>query len=189
MAQRVVSAASALLPALLLFLAVSAQAQIMPAAKFNTAGVLRPGRPAIVTVEKLLDTRLYALGSANDPVDMICCTRGFYLENFGAVFSSELSLVVTPTIMPFRPTISKELHDQVHQRKVERVPKLRAAMIEMMKRAAQDLPQVPENQQIVVAVRLDYLSWEDRTGLPGQITISATRKDALAGVVQTTEEQ
>src|SRR5580698_3792155 len=87
-AQRFLSAASRFVSTLLLLLlAASARAQIVPVAKVNAAGVLRPARPAIVTVEKLLDTRLYALGTANDPVDMICCTRGFYLDNFGAVFS------------------------------------------------------------------------------------------------------
>jgi hypothetical protein len=173
-----------------LFIAASAQAQIIPVAKVNTAGpAVLVARQSVATVEKLCDTRLYALGSVNDPVDMLGLTRGLYLSNYGVVFSSEISLVVTPTIMPFRPTITKELHDQVHQRKVDRVPALRAAMIEMIKRAAQELPQVSDSQQIVVAVRLDYMSWEDRTGLPGQIVMSATRKDALAGAVQTTEEQ
>lgn len=170
-------------------LAASAHAQIIPAAKINTDSALHPGRQAIAGVELLLNTRLYALGTANDPVDMLGLTRGLYLPNYGAVFTSEISLIVTPTVMPFRLTITKEMHDQVHQRKIARMPALRNAMVEMIRQAAGQLPQVPENQQIVVAVRLKYMSWEDRAGLPGQLIVSATRKDALNGVVQATEEQ
>ena len=169
--------------------AAAAYAQMVPAAKIDTNAALRPARQNIGTVEKLFDTRLYALGSANQPVEIGGLTRGLYLANYGAVFSSELSLAPLVTTSPFRLTITKKLHDDVHQLKLSRLPALRNTMIEMMKEAAKDLPQVPESQQIVVAVRLDYMSWEDRAGLPGQIVMSATRKDALAGVVQTTEEQ
>ena len=40
---------------------------------------------------------------------------------------------------------------------------------------------------VVVAVRLDYLNWEDTTGLPAQILMRADRKSALAGDIK--EEQ
>jgi hypothetical protein len=178
-----------LLAAVVVVAAASA-AQIVPAAKINTeTATLRPGRQAFASVEKLFDTRLFAIGSANEPVEIAGLTRGLYLPNYGAVFSSEISLAPLVTTNPFRLTITKKLHDDVHQMKISRLPALRTTMVEMMKQAAQGLPEVPDNQQIVVAVRLDYMSWEDRTGLPGQILMSATRKDALAGVVQTTEEQ
>jgi len=168
--------------------AASAAAQIVPAAKINTESALRPGRQVFAGVEKLIDTRLFALGSANQPVEIAGLTRGLYLANYGAVFSSEISLAPLVTTNPFRLTITKKLHDDVHQMKLSRLPALRTTMVEMMKQAAQGLPQVPDSQQIVLAVRLDYMSWEDRTGLPAQILMTATRKDALAGVVQTTEE-
>jgi hypothetical protein len=174
---------------LALLVAAAAHAQIVPAAKIKAEGALPPARQTLVTVEKLFDTRLFALGSANDPVEIAGLTRGLYLINFGAVFSSEISLAPLVTTNPFRLTITKKLHDDVHQTKVGRLPALRAAMVEMIKQAAQGLPQMPDSQQIVVAVRLDYMSWEDRTGLPGQVMVSASRRDALAGVVQTTEEQ
>ena len=169
--------------------ALTAYAQIVPAAKITPDPTLHAPRPALANLELLLDTRLFALGTANDPVDMLGRTRGIYLPNYGAVFTSEISLIITPTVSPFRLTITKEMHDQVHQRKIARIPALRAAMTEMIRQAAGQLPQVPENQQIVVAVRLKYVSWEDRTGLPSQLMVSATRKDALNGVVQATEEQ
>ena len=42
------------------------------------------------------------------------------------------------------------------------------------------LIQIPDNQQIVLAVRLDYLRWEDTMGLPGLIVMRADRRSALA---------
>ena len=76
----------------------------------------------------------------------------------------------------------------MHQRKVARVPLLKQAMQEMMKTAAMTLIQVPEDQQFVFAVRLDYLKWEDTMGLPGLIVMKADRKSALAGDVQMEEQ-
>ena len=75
----------------------------------------------------------------------------------------------------------------LHQRKIDRLPALRQAMREMLRAAATTLIQIPDNQLVVVAVRLDYLNWEDTTGLPAQILMRADRKSALAGDIK--EEQ
>ena len=42
-----------------------------------------------------------------------------------------------------------------------------------------------EADQIVVAVRLWYQSWEDTTGLPSQIVMRADRRSAAAGTIKT----
>jgi hypothetical protein len=161
-----------------------------PTAKVNTtAGMLAAPRQSMQTVEKLIDTRLYALGTANDPVDMLCCSRGVYLSNFGAIFLSEMSLIVTPGSGLIRPAITEDLKRQVHQKKIDRLPALRKAMGDLLRTAAQNLPQAPDSQIFVVAVRLDYLSWEDRTGLPDQVVARADRRSILAGNIQVTEEQ
>ena len=139
-------------------------------------------------LEKRFDSRLTSIGGANDPVDLLGTTRGIYLEGYGAVFTTEASFIITPTVNPFRQTISKELAAQVHQRKTARVPLLRQAMQDMMKTAAATLLQIPENQQVVVAVRFLYLPWEDTTGLPAQIIMKADRKSAMAGNIQTEEQ-
>lgn len=172
-----------------------AAAPATPVAAVKTAGTAKPVagvtpmRQKIMDVEKLFDTRLVALSAPNDPVDMLGFTRGLYLANYGAVFSSEISLIVTPIVTPFRPAITPEMKAQVHQRKLDRLPALRKTMNEMMQTAVKNLTDVPDSQMFVVAVRLDYLSWEDRTGLPGLLIAMADRKSALAGNVQITEEQ
>ncbi len=154
-------------------------------------GTLHPMRIALGTfadLERHFDGKLSSLGGVNEPVDMLGTTRGIYLEGYGAVFTAELSLVVTPSISPFRQTISPELRAQIHQKKVARVPMLKQAMQEMLKTAAMTLIQVPDTQQLVFAVRLDYLKWEDTMGLPGLIVMKADRKSALAGIFQTDEQ-
>jgi len=62
-------------------------------------------------------------------------------------------------------------------------------MKEMIRVAGLTLIQVPENQQIVMVVRLDYRKWEDTGNLPGQILMRADRKSAMVGEVTATEEQ
>jgi hypothetical protein len=40
---------------------------------------------------------------------------------------------------------------------------------------------VPNNEQIIVAVRLLYKPWEDTKGLPGQIVLKGSRSTGIAG--------
>ena len=127
-----------------------AAARVAPGAAPSQSIGTRPMRIALGTfadLEKRFDGKLSGLGGANDPIDLLGTTRGLYLEGYGAVFTAELSLVTTPGINPFRPTISEKLKEQVHERKVARLPLLKQAMREMMKTAAMTLIQVPEGQQ------------------------------------------
>jgi len=164
------------------------QVPVVTAAKVSAAGGLRPPRQTMRSVEMMFDTRLGSLGSANDPVDMLGLTRGVYLSDYGAIFSSEISLTILLTPNPFRPPITKKQIEEVHQKKLGRLPALREGMRAMLRDAANNLPQVPDTHRFVVAVQLDYMNWEDRKDLPAQITMSADRKGALSGAVQVTEE-
>jgi len=143
---------------------------------------------AFTDLEKRFDNKLAATGSPNDPIDLLGTTRGLYLDGYGAVFTTELSLIITPTVNPFRKEITKEEAARVHQRKVARLPLLKQAMMEMMRTSAMALIQIPDNQQVVVAVRLLYLPWEDTTGLPAQVLMSASRRGVLNGDIKTEEQ-
>ena len=183
------------LAAALLVMAGAAFAQI--AATASKASPLPPtmgGRVMPIALgtfsdlERRFDGKLTSIGGANDPLDLLGTTRGIYLDAYGAVFTAEVSLVITPTLSPFRQTITEELKNQVHQKKVSRVPALKQAMREMLKTAALTMIQVPDNQQFVFAVRLEYLKWEDTIGLPGLIVMKADRKGALNGDIKTEEQ-
>jgi hypothetical protein len=161
----------------------------IPAAE--PAGGSRPlklGRGSFAELEKRLDGSLMTVGSVNEPLDLLGPTRGVYIDGFGMVFTSEFSLVLAPSISPFMLTISKETVARIHSRKTERLTQLRKTMREMMRLSALALPQLPENQQLVLVFRLDYQGWEDTRGLPGQISMRADRRTAMSGEEIRTEE-
>lgn len=140
-------------------------------------------------LERRFDSRFFGIGDADNPIDPLGNTRGVFVDGFGAVFTTEFGLLLTPGPSPFMTTIPKDRIAKVRQIKLDRLPALRKAMRELMQVAALTLLQMPDNQQIVIAVRLDYGKWEDTSGLPGQILIRADRKSAIQGEITATEEQ
>jgi hypothetical protein len=154
----------------------------------NPVKAMKIAPQTFIDLEKGFDNRLATTGGPNDPIDLLGATRGLYLDGYGAVFTTELSLIITPHANPFRQQISKEEAAGVHQRKLARLPLLKQAMAEMIRNSAKTLVQIPDNQQIVLAVRLLYLPWEDTTGLPAQVLMSATRGGVLNGDVKTEDQ-
>jgi hypothetical protein len=132
----------------------------------------------------------FKLRTANDkdPLDLLGLTRALYLPGYGAVLTSEVSLVVDPGISPFKQKITPEEAARVHQRKVSNLPVLKKTMQGIWRDAAMALNSIPDSEQVVLAVRVLYQPWEDTTGLPGQIVVKAPRKAILTGNIQTEEE-
>jgi hypothetical protein len=139
-------------------------------------------------LEKRFNQRLAGLFGADDPLDLLGNTRGVYLDGYGAVFTAEASLVVTPTLTPFRTKITKDLADSVRQKKIQRLPILKAAMKQMLHDMASTFIQVPPNEQMVLIVRFYYEPWEDMNGMPSQVVMRADHKSAMAGDVQVEEQ-
>jgi len=171
--------------AILLALApLSAQVARPVSAKARVSATLQTA-PARVTLASLAaiargfdrNLRMFAV---TDPIDVLGNTRGIYLEGFGAVFTTELSPVLTPGLNPFQPNISEQDKAKVRQRKLDRLPAVERLMNSMLQSAAKDLA-VPDDQQIVVAVNFVYLPYEDTTGLPGQMVVKGTRHAILSG--------
>ena len=127
------------------------------------------------------------MAGANEPWELLGDTRGVQLDDYGVVFTSEVSLVVTPGISPFRQKIPPELAAHVHKVRVDRLPVLKTAMKEMMRNMATAFAQIPASHQLVLVVRLYYGPWEDTTGMPAQVTMRADRASAAAGKVETEE--
>ena len=139
-------------------------------------------------LERRFNERLSTLFESNDQLDLLGNTRGVYLDDYGAVFTAEVSLVITPSVGPFRPKITKEIAAAVRQKKIQRLPFLKAAMKEMMRNMAATFTQVPEDQQMVLVVRFYYEPWEDLTGMPSQVLMRANRRSALTGDVKMEEQ-
>jgi hypothetical protein len=144
---------------------------------------------ALVALERAFDAKVSALSGDNaGPVDVLGATRGVYLDSFGAVFTTELGLIQTPTVNPFNSTITDAQKNRVHSAKVTRLPGLRKLISAALHDIAVGLPQVPETEQVVLAIRLDYASWENTAGLPGLLVAKADRRSALAGNILVQEQ-
>jgi hypothetical protein len=186
---------------LLLGALIPAGAQPPRPAAITTPVAEAPGQRAGISrqtfaeLEKSFDGQLAATGGAH-PIDILGLTRGVYLEDYGVVFTAEVSLVQTPAPNPFRNGgITPELRAEVHRQKVENLPLLRKTMREMVKTTAMTfgaaglkMNVLKPNSQVVLAVRISYLPYEITTGLPGQIVMKADLKGALADDIKVEEQ-
>ena len=133
-------------------------------------------------LEKRFDARLEALvPDPNEPTDLLGETRGIYIEGCGVVFTAAVSLVKAPELSPFLREVPKERAEHIHKLRVDRMPLLKKAMDEMLHNMAMTYMTVPPDQQMVVAVRLYYASWESTAGMPAQIMMRATRAGVQNG--------
>jgi hypothetical protein len=138
-------------------------------------------------LERAFNNRLSGMGGADQPTELMGDTRGVQLEDYGVVFTTEVSLVVTPGLMPGRPKIPPEMAARVKVQRVARLPLLKAAMRTMMDSMAAAFTQIPPSQQLVLVVRLYYGAWEDTTGMPAQVIMRASREAVAAAKVETEE--
>ncbi len=172
--------------ALLILTAAWAQPPLKSVSAISTAEKPLLSFTVMADLERQLDEKVSTAGGAT-PMVLLGPARALYLLGYGAVVTQEVSLIVTPTITPFQQSISPQEVVRVHKQKIERLPLMRQTMRDMWTSTAAALNMVPNTEQIVVAVRLLYKSWEDTKGLPGQIILKGSRSAGIAGVQ--TEEQ
>jgi len=89
---------------------------------------------------------------------------------------SELNLAAGTPISPFHPNITADEVKRIHDRKMERLPKLKEAMQQMLMDSAKSMDPVPADEQIVLAISFFYWNWENKDGLPAQIVMHAPKK-------------
>jgi hypothetical protein len=130
---------------------------------------------AVSDAEKRLDAKLAEVGG-KDKVYILGLTRGLYLAGYGAVFTQEIDLIESPHPNPFHQKITPQEAVVVRQRKLENLTALRKALRDMWADAAAALSPMPDSEQVVLAVRLLYQPWEDKSGLPSQIVVKGPRK-------------
>lgn len=137
----------------------------------------RVNRQLIISMEKRLDDRIAKLW-ADNPISVVGLTRGIYLEGFGAVFTAEVNTTVSPLGL-MNPILTPEEKVKFHQKKLERIPQLKKALVLALADTASSLDPVPANEQLVIAVTMPRYQWEDPTGLPAQITVQGTRQKLI----------
>ena len=141
------------------------------------AAAPRVTRSTLVAMERSLDNRISHLWDDN-PFLLIGPTRGVYLEGYGAVFTSEVNLVMNPVSL-MHAILSKDEILRHRQKKLERLPVLRKALRDALVSTAASLDTVPADEQVAVVVFLDHYPWEDVSGMPVQITVQGQRKKLL----------
>jgi len=176
---------------------VPASAQLAPmkpaptplAAKTGPGTITTPDRPltplqAILALEKDMDQRLGTTG-VTDPCVVRGPSRGLYVSGLGTVFSAEVELAATPggiALFGNPNQVAPEQKAKYRKIKLARVPQLEQTMRDVtLSLAASPALKLADNDQVVVVVRLWYQSWEDTTGLPGQIV---ARLDHRGGTVK-----
>jgi hypothetical protein len=125
-------------------------------------------------VETSLDDRVKSLWTDN-PFSVIRLTRGLYLDGYGAVFTVDVSPVLSTTSM-MHPTVTKDEVVKAHKVRLERVAELRTAMRAAVADVASALEPVPADEQVTLVVYLTYHDWEDISGTPGQITFRGKKR-------------
>jgi hypothetical protein len=176
---------------LLLLLAASVWPQVpvslKPAGIVNSPERSNAPRQALMELEGRLDKKITTVGGG-DPVYLIGQARALYVPGYGVVITQEITPVATPAPNPFRVNPTAQQIQQIHQRKLDRVPLIRQTAREMWIEAARSLPTLPDNEHILVAVRFLYQTWENMKGLPAQIVVQGERKAGLAGDLQTEDQ-
>jgi hypothetical protein len=112
-------------------------------------------------------------------MEILAAPRGVYLEGYGAVFMTDINLVYTPSINPFRLTIDDQTIASIHKRKMAQVPVLRESMRQILLESGSALESVPLNEQVVLVVTFLNEQWEVTAGLPSQITMQARRSSLI----------
>ena len=138
-------------------------------------------RAMIEAMEHSLDGKLSGLWP-RDPAEMVGLSQGTYIQGYGAVFLGEVNLAPAAGITPFHPTVSADEVRRTHEKKLQRMAALRAAMRAMLVDSARSLDSVPPDEQVAVGLSLFYWTWEKREGLPAQIVMHAQRKGLLKSV-------
>jgi hypothetical protein len=165
---------------LLAALPAAAQVTARPAAAVASIDQPRLSLDVIRNLERAFDAKLESVRP--EPMNVMGATRGLYLPGYGLVFTAELDLAITPTASGlFRREITPAEIAAIHVKKVAQLPVLQALMRDMVTASAQKADMLPDNERIVVVIRMWCQAYEDRTGLPSQVLMTADRKSALSG--------
>lgn len=118
------------------------------------------------------------------PFDVLFPAPAVYIPGMGVVLSSFVSLSYLDPPSPFRGPYTPAEKASFRSRKLQRIPLLEQDMREVMAQtaAASDMDMVPPNERIVIGVTLFYFKWEDSSGLPSQIVMSAEKQKLLQAV-------
>ncbi len=97
------------------------------------------------------------------------------------MLSSFVNLAYWQEPSPYRPPFTPQEKATLREKKIQKIPILEQHMRDVMSEtaASSDIDSVPANERVIVGVTLFYFIWEDSSGLPRQITMSAEKQKLL----------
>lgn len=140
----------------------------------------RVSRTHLSYMERRADQKVIAIDSQESGF-LLGPTRGVYLQDYGAVFTTEVDLLPSAAPNPFRgekPDVPK-----LRALKQKRIETLKLRMLEVLVESASPLDSVPLDKKVALAVTIPYYPFEDAKGLPAQILVEAPRRDLVKGDV------
>jgi len=169
---------------------VSAGAQPAPMAAANapaakpasTIGATETASVSLQTIrnlEKEMENRIVATGTKTAPCNVLSPARGLYITGLGAVFQADVELAPTPGgIGAFQTTVYPQQKAKYRNDKLANIPLLEKTLSDLAQAlAASPALKMSDRDQVVVAARLVYRSWEDVAGMPGEIVAHLDRRD------------
>jgi hypothetical protein len=135
------------------------------------------GIAALKAIEKTTNERFAA--ESQDPWDLVGDTRGTYISGYGTYFTLEVALINIAPMFPFRPQFTPQDIKDAHDRKIRKLAILKTAICDLMVKAASELTTLPATEQISFETYFFSFSFEDHTGLPNRLTMSASRQKLL----------
>lgn len=157
---------------------LAALAAVLVCAVSSQADVPRLSRAKVANAEKLISTQLASM-YPDEPWFLLGPTRGVYLEGYGVVFTAEINLATGPTSTPFKMDISKEEIARHRDKKLTRLPGLRAMMLKIVGSTSAYLDTLPVTEQMVLGVTLLRYPYEDPKSAPSQIVMQVERGKLL----------
>ncbi|HTB12155.1 MAG TPA: hypothetical protein VK752_11315 [Bryobacteraceae bacterium] len=147
------------------------------AAAVYAATAPRVSANVLKLIETSLDDRIRSFWPEN-PFPIVRLTRGLYLDGYGAVFTVDVSPVLSTTSM-MHTTVTKDEVVKAHKARAERIAQLKQVMPMAVADIAAALETVPPDDQVTLVVYLAYHDWEDVSGTPGQLTFRGKKRALL----------
>jgi hypothetical protein len=155
-----------------LMLGLAACLALLP--QSGSASKSKVSRASIEGRERYLSGRISGLWP-EDPYLLLGTTRGVYLDGYGAVFTAEIDLAPGPSLNPFHQSMTKQNVIDNHQKMMQRLPKLKEAMSDMLAVTAASLDNVPPEERVVLGITFTQYSWQDRSGIPSQVIMTGQK--------------
>jgi hypothetical protein len=152
----------------------------LAAAAILIAGAQAIKLPALEDFEVRFAAKL-AANPGPFPFEVLSSTPAIYVPGVGVALSNVVNLSYIDPPSPFRGPYTAKEKDGFRDRKLERLPILERSMREVMAdtAAAPDFDPMPPNERVVLGVTLFYFTWENSTGLPRQVVMSAEKGKLL----------